>query len=316
MARSGGTSSSSGRRSSSRRSTRQGKLTPELEARIRGTFDPAALEDLYLPYKQKRKTKAQIAREAGLEPLADWLWACGHGADRSRRRDARGARGRLRRRRERNRRRRGARWRARPTSSSSGCRRTPACASQVRTRLLRARLRRARARARRRRPPSQFENYFDYQEPIAALLKPASLAPLPGDAARLDGGGAGADARRAARRRRHAGERPAARRADRRVRGRRLPAAGAAFAGAPLLKRAARLALRAHVAPSIETEVHKALRDVADARGDQRVRRERPQAAARRAVRTEGGARRRSGAAHRLQAGGRRRDREVRRHRR
>ena len=59
--------------------TRQGKLTPELEARIRGTFDPVALEDLYLPYKQKRKTKAQAAREAGLEPLADWLWACGHG---------------------------------------------------------------------------------------------------------------------------------------------------------------------------------------------------------------------------------------------
>src|SRR5580765_8384574 len=58
---------------------RQGKLTPELEARVRGTFDPVALEDLYLPYKQKRKTKAQLAREAGLEPLAEWLWACGHG---------------------------------------------------------------------------------------------------------------------------------------------------------------------------------------------------------------------------------------------
>src|SRR5437868_15122583 len=37
---------------------RQGKLTPELETRIRGTFDSVALEDLYLPYKQKRKTKA------------------------------------------------------------------------------------------------------------------------------------------------------------------------------------------------------------------------------------------------------------------
>src|SRR4029079_18897134 len=46
--------------------TRQGKLTPELEARVRGTFDPVALEDLYLPYKQKRKTKAQTAREAGV----------------------------------------------------------------------------------------------------------------------------------------------------------------------------------------------------------------------------------------------------------
>src|SRR3954471_2221621 len=36
---------------------RQGKLTPELEARVRGTFDLTALEDIYLPYKQKRKTK-------------------------------------------------------------------------------------------------------------------------------------------------------------------------------------------------------------------------------------------------------------------
>jgi len=59
---------------------RQGKLTPELEARIRGTFDTVALEDLYLPYKQKRKTKAEAAREAGLGPLAEWLWECGHGA--------------------------------------------------------------------------------------------------------------------------------------------------------------------------------------------------------------------------------------------
>src|SRR4051812_29821427 len=57
----------------------QGKLTPELAAELRATFDLARLEDLYLPFKQKRKTKATIAREAGLEPLADWLWDCGHG---------------------------------------------------------------------------------------------------------------------------------------------------------------------------------------------------------------------------------------------
>ena len=43
-----------------------------------------ALEDRYLPYKQKRKTKAVIAREAGLQPLADWLWDCGHGSSRPR----------------------------------------------------------------------------------------------------------------------------------------------------------------------------------------------------------------------------------------
>ncbi|MBL8143124.1 MAG: RNA-binding transcriptional accessory protein [Acidobacteria bacterium] len=53
----------------------QGKLTPELEAAIRGAETKVALEDLYLPYKPKRRTKATIAREAGLEPLADALFA-------------------------------------------------------------------------------------------------------------------------------------------------------------------------------------------------------------------------------------------------
>jgi protein Tex len=48
----------------------QGKLTPGLEARIRDCREKARLEDLYAPYKRKRKTKADVAREAGLEPLA------------------------------------------------------------------------------------------------------------------------------------------------------------------------------------------------------------------------------------------------------
>ncbi|MEU5522018.1 Tex family protein [Streptomyces sp. NPDC047860] len=51
----------------------QGKLTEELEARIRGAKTKARLEDIYLPFKPKRRTKAQIAREAGLEPLAEGL---------------------------------------------------------------------------------------------------------------------------------------------------------------------------------------------------------------------------------------------------
>jgi uncharacterized protein len=54
--------------------TEQGKLTAELEKDIRAADTKARLEDLYLPYKQKRRTKAQIAREAGLEPLADALF--------------------------------------------------------------------------------------------------------------------------------------------------------------------------------------------------------------------------------------------------
>ncbi|MFD3496823.1 Tex family protein [Streptomyces sp. NPDC058676] len=51
----------------------QGKLTEELEARIRAAETKARLEDIYLPFKPKRRTKAQIAREAGLEPLAEGL---------------------------------------------------------------------------------------------------------------------------------------------------------------------------------------------------------------------------------------------------
>ncbi|HET9229091.1 MAG TPA: Tex-like N-terminal domain-containing protein, partial [Thermoanaerobaculia bacterium] len=49
----------------------QGKLTDELEATIRAADTKQELEDLYLPYKPKRRTRAQIAREKGLEPLAD-----------------------------------------------------------------------------------------------------------------------------------------------------------------------------------------------------------------------------------------------------
>ncbi|WP_199430478.1 Tex family protein [Qaidamihabitans albus] len=51
----------------------QGKLDDELKARIEAAETKARLEDIYLPYKPKRRTKAQIAREAGLEPLADGL---------------------------------------------------------------------------------------------------------------------------------------------------------------------------------------------------------------------------------------------------
>jgi len=52
----------------------QGKLSDELAAAINGTLSKTELEDLYLPYKPKRRTRGQIAIEAGLEPLADTLW--------------------------------------------------------------------------------------------------------------------------------------------------------------------------------------------------------------------------------------------------
>jgi uncharacterized protein len=57
----------------------QGNLTDELKARIAKSMDLGDLEEIYRPFKKKKKTKATIAREAGLEPLADWVWQLGHG---------------------------------------------------------------------------------------------------------------------------------------------------------------------------------------------------------------------------------------------
>ncbi|RYY13679.1 MAG: RNA-binding transcriptional accessory protein, partial [Chitinophagaceae bacterium] len=55
-----------------------GKLTPELKQRIEDTYEATVLEDIYLPYKPKRKTKATVAIEKGLEPLAKIIFEQGH----------------------------------------------------------------------------------------------------------------------------------------------------------------------------------------------------------------------------------------------
>ena len=52
----------------------QGKLTPELERQIQEAQTLVAVEDLYRPYKPKRRTRAMIAKEKGLEPLADFIF--------------------------------------------------------------------------------------------------------------------------------------------------------------------------------------------------------------------------------------------------
>lgn len=54
--------------------TEQGKLTPELEQKINAALTLSQLEDIYLPYRPKRRTRATIAKEKGLEPLAQWLF--------------------------------------------------------------------------------------------------------------------------------------------------------------------------------------------------------------------------------------------------
>ena len=55
----------------------QGQLSPELAKKIKDSFDLQEIEDLYLPYKKKKKTRADIARENGLEPLAKIIFSQG-----------------------------------------------------------------------------------------------------------------------------------------------------------------------------------------------------------------------------------------------
>jgi protein Tex len=57
----------------------QKNLTPEIQKRIEASWDLGELEEIYRPFKKKKKTKATIARDAGLEPLAQWIWDLGHG---------------------------------------------------------------------------------------------------------------------------------------------------------------------------------------------------------------------------------------------
>jgi uncharacterized protein len=254
---------------------RQKKLTPELRAQILGTFEASALEDIYLPFKQKRKTKAALAREAGLEPLAEWLWECGHGAVEPAAAET-------------------PEVRAAPfVNGETGIGDVQAALSGaleiVIERLSEDMNLRAAVRARYQKdafvrtkkgdkagPNSKFENYFQYEERVRELHKPESshrylamrrgwmeeeLAMSMGGAtpvAAATPGGSGAEASAAS-----------ARASDPLIEELTVQFDGAAcsrptFAGAPLLKKAARLALRVHVIPSIENELHKSLREVAD----------------------------------------------------
>ncbi len=61
----------------------QGNLTDELKERIRKTYDLGELDEIYRPFKRKKKTKATIAREAGLEPLANWIWSVAQGEEKA-----------------------------------------------------------------------------------------------------------------------------------------------------------------------------------------------------------------------------------------
>jgi len=233
----------------------QGKLTPELKERLLATFDLATLEDLYLPYKKKRKTKAVIAREAGLQPLADWLWEVGHGAVSPLAAES-------------------------PEAKATGFLNPEAGFADVpaalqgaveilverlsETEELRQYVRReaferggvASSKGEEPKPASKYEMYFDFRDSVASLMKPEAshrylamrrgwlekeLTLSLGDAPKHPG----FEERLLAEFERAAG-------------------AGPATPAQPFLRKAARFALKAHVLLSIEAEVHKALKDVAD----------------------------------------------------
>ncbi|MFN7989445.1 MAG: Tex family protein [Thermoanaerobaculia bacterium] len=230
----------------------QGKLTPELKERLLATFDLATLEDLYLPYKKKRKTKAVIAREAGLQPLADWLWDVGHGQAAPEPPEAKAAAF---------------------LNGEAGFADAPAALQGAveivverlsETEELRQYVRReaferggvASTKGEEPKPASKYEMYFDFRDSVASLMKPEAshrylamrrgwlekeLTLSLGDAPKHPG----FEERLLAEFERAAG-------------------AGAATPAQPFLKKAARFALKAHVLLSIEAEVHKALKEVAD----------------------------------------------------
>ena len=233
----------------------QGKMTPELEQRLLSTFDLPALEDLYLPFKKKRKTKAVLAREAGLEPLADWLWDVGHGTVPAAGETPEG---------------RAALF----LNGEAGFADAPA-ALQGAVEILVERLSESEelrkytrlevfekgavvsTKGEKAKPASKFELYFDSREPVVSLMKPGNshrylamrrgflegeLSLSLGDAPKYPG-------------------------LQERLLARFEAAAGATgeSVARPFLKKAARLALKAHVLLSIDAEVHAALKEVADA---------------------------------------------------
>jgi protein Tex len=233
---------------------KQGKLTPELKEKILGTYDLDRLEDLYLPYKLKRKTKAMVAREAGLEPLAEWMWLVSHEdggelvplADKA------------------------AAFVAPDKNVATVDQAIEGARDIVIERLaesaeLREHVRRAlfdhgfvrTVKGEKAKPNSKVERYFTYHEPVTALMKPESshryLAMRRGfmeEELVMSVGGApgdeGFDVELLAAFERAVCSKPASPAVD-------------------VMKRAARLALRVYVQPSLENEVNKSLREIADA---------------------------------------------------
>ncbi len=245
---------------------RQKKLTPELSEKVLGTFNLQQLEDIYLPYKVKRKTKAALAREAGLEPLADWIWGCGHGTEVPQpgqtleiwaftfRNEEKGFND--------------------AASTTSGAQdilierlsETQPLRQLVRDQTFKEGHVRT-GKGPKPKPNSKFETYFSHAETVTSLMKPESshryLAMRRGwmeEELTLNLTGTSLPE--------SAGDK--AGQADPSFEERLLRAFESEACtvkdspGKDVLLKAARIALKVHVLPSIESEVHKALKEVAD----------------------------------------------------
>jgi len=233
----------------------QKKLVPELKEKILATFDANVLEDIYLPYKQKRKTKAALAREAGIEPLADWIWNCGHGTETPQEGQTLEI------------------WAFTFRNEEKGFNDAEAVLGgaqdllierlsemqdlrqMVREKVFQEGVLRTR-KGDKAKASSKFENYFTYEDKIQALLKPNNshryLALRRGwmeEELTLAIGGPGEGTEFEDQLRSAFESRAAS-----------VPNS----VGHAILMKAARLAFKAHVLTSIEGEVHKALKEVAD----------------------------------------------------
>ncbi len=233
---------------------RHATLPPELRERILACFDPDALEDLYHPYRQQKKNRGLTAREAGLGPLADWIWDCGHGSETPQpgqtlelwaftfRNEEKGIKD--------------------AKSAIEGARDilvervagTPELRALVRSAYFEAGVIHA-ARAAKAKPQSRFESYFAFHERIAALAEPAGAARYLAlrrgqaeDELQLSMGGGPGDPEFEPRLV---------------VAFEQAACAVADSPGAEVLRHAARIALKNDVRTAIENEVHRTLTDAA-----------------------------------------------------
>jgi uncharacterized protein len=235
---------------------RHAGISEELRARILSTFDPDALEDLYHPYRQQKKNRALAAREAGLQPLADWIWDTGHGIEAPQE----GQTLEL--------------WSFTFRNEEKGINDAKAATEGARDILverlasdpgLRALVRRAyyetgfvrAAKTEKVKPGSKFEGYFAFEESVASLREPAAspryLALRRGQSEgelQVSVGGKADDAAFESRLV-----------AEFEARACTVPDAP----GAEVLRHAARIAFKNDVRTSIENEVHRTLKDAADA---------------------------------------------------